>query len=111
MFAESYSKNSRERAKGESCALLKISVLSRRQNEETNSWSSQITEHFSWKTTGFRFCLTDTFSWDYFELGWVLQPKENLPGLLQEQHFSSRRLEFFLRFSTLIAVYPRNGMR
>jgi len=40
MFAHSYSKNSHERAKEESYALLKSSVLSRQRDAVTDSWSS-----------------------------------------------------------------------
>ena len=39
MFAHYYSKNSHERAKEESYALVKSSVLSRRRNAATDSWS------------------------------------------------------------------------
>jgi len=41
MFTHSYSKNSHERAKEQSYALLKSSVLSRRRNAATDSWSSR----------------------------------------------------------------------
>jgi len=46
MFTYSYSKNSHERAKEESYALPKSSVLSRRQNAETDSWSSYAGSEF-----------------------------------------------------------------
>ena len=52
MFAYCYSKYSHERAKEESYALLKSSVLSRRGNAATDSWSSRSEAHREFHVAG-----------------------------------------------------------